>query len=94
MVEDDGCIGSNEESNSTSSTGWSCWSLVIDSDISADSNTVSSVPGGTFDPRDSIEESISSTVTGIDAGYTLNILVSAFLEELHKESFGGFRLIK
>ena len=92
-VKHDGCIGTNEDSTGTSSTGRSGSTLSVHSDVTGNDDSVATVPGVGLHPVDGVEEGSSTTVAGVLGVDTLNVEVAGLSEEVHEGSLDGLGLV-
>ena len=92
-LNDQGSVGANQHGASTHSTDRSGGTLLVDSNITAHDDGVSSVPRLALDPVDTVEESSGGTVTSVLVVDTLDIVVAGRGEEVHEEGLGGLGFV-
>lgn len=85
-------IRADKHGNAASTTGRAGIALGVEGDITSDDNGVTAVPGGGLDPVDGVEESVGTTVAGVDSINTLNVGVLA--EKLHQDRLDGLGLVE
>lgn len=93
-LEDELSIWANEHGNNTNTTGWSGGTLLVKSNVTSNNDSVSSIPSRGFHPVDSVEQSVGSTVAGVDGIDTLNVGVSVWGKELHQHGLDGLGLVQ
>lgn len=54
---------------------------------------VLTIPWAAFDPRQSIEQSGSTTIAGVSGVYAFDIMVTTLLKQLHQYSLYAFGFI-
>lgn len=91
-IKDNWGVGANEHSNGTSTAGRTSSTLGIDGDIAGDNNGVAAIPRRGFDPVDSVEKGISTTVAGIDCVDAFDIVI--FAKELSNDGLDRLGLVQ
>ena len=91
--EDQRSVGSDQTGKSTGSTDGPSGSLGVNGDISSKDDSVPSVPTLALDPVDGVEERGGTSVTGVLAVDSLDIVVTRSGKEVHEDGLYGFRLV-
>lgn len=91
-VDDKRSVGANKHGNSTASTGGAGGTLSVNSNITSNNNSVTTVPGSRLDPVNGVEKGISTTVAGVVSVDTLDVGVVA--HELHKYRLDTLTLVQ
>ena len=85
-------VRADKHGDAAGTTGRAGIALGVESDITGDNNGVTAVPGGGLDPVDGVEESVGTTVAGVDGIDTLDVGVLA--EKLHQDGLDGLGLVE
>lgn len=93
-LKDNRGIRTNEEGNTASTTSRASRSLGIQSNVTADNNGISSIPGGRLKPVDAVEDSVGTSIASVDVVNTLNVEVSALGKELHQNGLDGLGFVQ
>lgn len=93
-LEDDRGIGADDHSNAASSTSGTGSTSGIQSNITANHDGITAIPGGGLDPVDAVEDSVGATVAGVDVIDTLDVGVSVGSEKLHENRLHGLGLVQ
>lgn len=91
-LDNDGSIGADEQSDSTSATSRTSVALGVESNVTSNNNTITAVPGRGLDPVDSVENGVGATVAGVDSVDTLDVGVVA--KKLHKDGLDRLGLVE
>lgn len=89
---DNGGVGADQESDSTSTTSGPSVTLGVESNITGNNNSIATVPSGRLNPVDGVENSVGTTVASVDSVDTLDVGVVA--EKLHKNTLDGLGLVE
>lgn len=93
-LENNGGIGTDEHSNTTSTTGGAGSTSGVQSNITTDDDGVTAIPGGRLEPVDAVEDSVGTTVAGVDGVDTLNVGVAVGSKQLHQNGLDGLGLVQ
>jgi len=93
-LEDDGGIGTNQHGDTASTAGRAGSTLGIQSNVTADNDGITAVPGGRLEPVDAVEDGVGATVTRVDGVNTLNVGVAMRGEQLHQDGLDGLGLVQ
>ena len=74
--KNDWSVGSDQHGAGSSTTGGSCGTLGIDSDVTGEDDSISSVPGIRLDPVDCVENCGGGAIAGVFVIDTLDIVVA------------------
>lgn len=91
-LEDNRGIGTDDHGDATSTTSGAGSTSSVQSNITTDNNGVTAVPGRGLEPVDAVEDSVGTTVAGVDVVHTLD--VGVLTEELHENGLDGLGLVQ
>ena len=86
-------VGADQQGASAHTPDGSGAALLVNGDITAHDNRVSSVPRLALDPVDAVEERGGGAVTGVLVVDTFNVVVAVLGEEVHEQGLGGLGLV-
>jgi hypothetical protein len=89
---DDGGVGADQHSDGTGTTSGAGIALGVESDITGNDNSIAAVPSGRLNPVDGVENSVGTTVAGVNGVDTLDVGVVA--KELHKNTLDRLGLVE
>ena len=90
----DRSIGTNDHGDTSSSTSRTSCALGVQSNITADDDSVTAIPGRRLDPVDAVEDGVGASVAGVDSVDTLNVGVTRLFEKLHENGLDRLGLIQ
>jgi hypothetical protein len=85
-------VGADQESDGTGTTSGASIALGVESDITGNDNGIATVPSRRLNPVDGVENSVGTTVAGVDGVDTLDVGVVA--KELHKNTLDRLGLVE
>lgn len=86
-------VRANQHRNGTGTTGWSPTSLSVDSNITTDDNSITTIPRRTLNPVDGVKKGSSASIASILRVNTFDIGVAGCSEELHENGFSGLGFV-
>lgn len=93
-LEHNRSIGTDNHSDTSSSTGRTGSSLGVQSNITADDDGITAIPSRRLNPVDAVEDGVGASVASIDCVDTLDVGVAGFFEELHKNGLDRLGLVQ
>ena len=93
-LEDNGGVRTDEQGHTASTTSGASSTLCVKSNVSADHDGVTAVPGRGLDPVNAVENSVGATVASVDIIHTLDVGVAVRSKQLHQHRLDGLRLIQ
>lgn len=93
-LEDNGGVRTNEQGHTASTTSGTSSTLGVQSNISADYDGVTAIPGGGLDPVDAVENSVGATVAGVEIIHPLDVGVAMRSKQLHQHRLDRLGLIQ
>jgi len=89
---DDRGVGADQHSDGTGTTSGAGIALGVESDITGNDNSIAAVPSGRLNPVNGVENSVGTTVAGVNGVDTLDVGVVA--KKLHKNTLDRLGLVE
>lgn len=93
-LEDNRGIRTDQHGDTASTTGGAGSTSGVQSNVTANDDGITAVPGGGLEPVDAVEDGIGTTVAGVDGVDTLNVGVAVGGEQLHQDGLDGLGLVQ
>lgn len=83
-LQDKGSVRANQHGDRTSSSDRASGTFGVDGNVASDNDRISAIPRAALNPVDSVEEGGSTTVAGVLAVDTFNVVVTRLREQVHQ----------
>jgi len=87
-------IRANKHSHAASTASWARIAFLVQRNVASHHNRVAAVPGGGLDPVDAVEQRVGAAVACIDRVHALDVVVAAFVKQLHQDRLDRLRLVE
>jgi len=93
-LENNRGIRTDQHGNAASTTSGASRTSGVQSNVTADNDSVTTVPGRGLEPVNAVEDSVGTTVAGVDGIDTLDVGVAVGGEQLHQDRLDGLGLVQ